>query len=292
MLSHVLHRIRKTHETQKRFQFGARYLAVPEAIALCAGVLIGALGTLIGAGGGFLLVPALIIVEPAWSTQVVTAFSLAVVAANASAGALSYWRQARVDLRTFPLFALAATPGSIIGAYATHFIPRHAFDIGFGAVLVAVSGWLLFRPKSRAALNFGTTQRTITDATGHTYEWRFSLRVGIIVSAFVGFLSSLLGIGGGIVHVPVLISVLGFPEHIATATSHAVLAVTAIIGSIVHVVHGDYRGIWTLTLFAGAGALIGAPLGAKLSQHLPGHAITRTLAIALGFVGLRLLVTH
>jgi len=265
---------------------------VAELIALCAGVLIGALGTLIGAGGGFLLVPALIVVEPSWSTQTVTAFSLAVVAANASAGALSYWRQARVDLRTFPLFALAATPGAILGAYATRFIPRHAFDIGFGGVLLLVSAWLILRPHARAGLGFGTTQRTIVDASGKTYEWRFSLRLGIAASVVVGFVSSLLGIGGGIVHVPFMIAVLGFPEHIATATSHAVLAVTAIVGSLVHVIHGDYRGIWTLTLATAAGALIGAPIGARLSQRLSGATITRILAIALGSVALRLIVAH
>lgn len=263
-----------------------------EAIALFAGVLIGALGTLIGAGGGFLLVPALIVVEPSWSTQSVTAFSLAVVAANASAGAFSYWRQQRVDLHTFPLFALAATPGAVLGAYATRLIPRHAFDIGFGFVLLLVSAWLIFRPEARAALGIGSTQRSLVDASGNKYEWRFSLRIGMLASVFVGFISSLLGIGGGIVHVPFMITVLGFPEHVATATSHAVLAVTAIVGALVHVIHGDYRGIWTLTLSTAAGALVGAPLGARLSQRISGSTITRILAIALGSVALRLIMVH
>ncbi len=263
-----------------------------DAIAFAAGILLGALGTLIGAGGGFLLVPALIVVEPAWSTQTITAFSLAVVAANASAGALSYWRQMRVDLRTFPLFALAAIPGSILGAYATRFIPRHVFDIGFGCVLLAISAWLIFRPDSRAAFGFGTTSRSLIDREGHKYEWRFSLRLGMAASVVVGFVSSLLGIGGGIVHVPFMIAVLGFPEHIATATSHAVLAVTAIVGSIVHLVHGDYDAIWLITLCTAAGALAGAPIGAHLSRRVSGPMITRILAIALGTVALRLIATH
>lgn len=263
-----------------------------EAIAFGAGILLGALGTLIGAGGGFLLVPALIVVEPEWSTQSITAFSLAVVAANASAGALSYWRQMRVDLRSFPLFALAAIPGSIFGAYATRFIPRHVFDICFGGILLAISAWLIFRPQSRAAFDFGTTSRTMTDREGHTYEWRFSLRLGMVASVVVGFISSLLGIGGGIVHVPFMIAALGFPEHIATATSHAVLAVTTIVGTLVHVIHGDYRPIWTLTLATAAGALIGAPIGARLSRRISGAMITRILAIALGSVAIRLIVAH
>jgi uncharacterized membrane protein YfcA len=265
---------------------------VTEAIAFGAGILLGALGTLIGAGGGFLLVPALIVVEPEWSTQTITAFSLAVVAANASAGALSYWRQMRVDLRTFPFFAAAAIPGSILGAYATRFIPRHVFDIAFGALLLVISAWLIFRPDARSAFKFGTTSRRLTDREGHTYEWRFSLRIGMLASVVVGFVSSLLGIGGGIVHVPFMIAVLGFPEHIATATSHAVLAVTTIVGTIVHIIHGDYRTIWTVTLATAAGALVGAPIGARLSQRVSGAMITRILAIALGSVAIRLILTH
>ena len=263
-----------------------------DAIAFVAGIALGALGTLIGAGGGFLLVPALIVVEPEWSTQSITAFSLAVVAANASAGALSYWRQMRVDLRSFPLFAAAAIPGSIVGAYATRFIPRHVFDIGFGGILLAISAWLIFRPQARATFEFGTTSRKMVDRHGNTYEWRFSLRVGMVAAAIVGFVSSLLGIGGGIVHVPFMIAVLGFPEHVATATSHAVLAVTTIVGTIVHLVHGDYRPIWTLTLATAAGALVGAPIGARLSRRVSGPMITRILAVALGSVAVRLIVAH
>jgi len=262
---------------------------VIDGVAFCIGVAVGVLGTIIGAGGGFLLVPALIVAEASWSTPTVTAFSLAVVAANASSGALSYWRQGRVDLATFPIFALAATPGAILGAFVTQFIPRHAFDIGFGTVLVLVSGWLIVRPKSRARLPVGKTRRTLVDREGTRYEWSFNLLLGIVASVFVGFLSSILGIGGGIVHVPFMITALGFPEHIATATSHAVLAVTTIVATIVHVVQGDFKGIWRLTLFTAAGALSGAPIGAQLSKRLPGVAITRILAVALGSVGLRLI---
>ena len=261
-----------------------------DAAALCVGIVVGVLGTIVGAGGGFLLIPLLIVAEPSWSTETVTAFSLAVVAANASAGAFSYWRQGRVDLLTFPIFALAATPGAILGALTTHYIPRHAFDLGFGVVLIVVAGWLLFRPQSREHTQSRETRHTLVDREGTRYEWRFNLLLGIVASAAVGFLSSTLGIGGGIIHVPFMIAVLGFPEHVATATSHAVLAVTTIVGALVHVVHGDYKGIWQLTLLTTAGAMIGAPIGAHLSRRLSGIAITRILAVALGSVAVRLII--
>ena len=121
---------------------------VIEVLVALAGLAIGVLGTLIGAGGGFLIVPLLVLIEPGWSTDQVTAFSLAIVTANASVGALSYWWQGRVDPFTFPLYTLAAIPGSIAGAYVSAYIPRQLFDPVFGVVLIAIGIWLFARPGS------------------------------------------------------------------------------------------------------------------------------------------------
>jgi uncharacterized membrane protein YfcA len=265
---------------------------VTEVIVALAGLGIGILGTLIGAGGGFLIVPLLVLLEPSWNTDQVTAFSLAVVTANASMGALSYWWQGRVDPFAFPLYTLAAVPGSIIGAYASAYIPRHVFDPVFGALLIAIGVWLFAKPGSSEEGRFtGHFERMLVDRSGKRYEWSFNPRIGFAGSVLVGFASSVFGIGGGIIHVPLLSTVLGFPAHVATATSHAVLAVTAGIATVVHIFHGDYRTTWPLVTAAAGGAVLGAPLGARLSTYVPGAIILRVLATALAFVGLRLLIS-
>ena len=264
-----------------------------EAIVALGGLGIGILGTLIGAGGGFLIVPLLVLLEPSWSTDQITAFSLAVVTANASMGAASYWWQGRVDPFTFPLYTLAAVPGSILGAYATAYIPRPVFDPVFGVLLILVGVWLFLKPgSSDAGSRTGYFERILVDRRGHRYEWSFDPRLGFAGSVVVGFASSVFGIGGGIIHVPLLTTVLGFPAHVATATSHAVLAVTAGIATVVHVVHGDFRTTWPLVVATAGGAVVGAPIGARLSSFVPGAVILRILATALAFVGLRLLLVH
>lgn len=261
-----------------------------EAIVALGGLGIGILGTLIGAGGGFLIVPLLVLLEPSWSTDQVTAFSLAVVAANATMGALSYWWQGRVDPFTFPLYTLAAVPGSILGAYASAYIPRHIFDPVFGVLLILIGGWLFWKPgSSETGAYTGYHERKLVDRSGARYAWSFDPRIGFAGSVLVGFASSVFGIGGGIIHVPLLSTVLGFPAHVATATSHAVLAVTAGIATIVHIVHGDFRATWPFVLAASAGAVVGAPVGARLSRYVRGAVILRILATALAFVGVRLL---
>jgi uncharacterized membrane protein YfcA len=264
---------------------------VAELIAALAGFAIGVFGTLIGAGGGFLIVPIVALLEPEWSTHVVTGFSLAVVAANATTGGISYARRGRVDGRSFAMFAAAAAPGALLGPLVSAAIPRRIFDALFGVVLVAIAVWLFVhrRAPREAPPHPGHTHRVLVDREGTRYEWSFDPAYGLIGSALVGFVSSLLGIGGGIVHVPLLVALLSFPEHIATATSHAVLAVTAVLGTVTHLVHGDYAQDGTLVITCALGAILGAPLGARLSTYVSGRTIMRILAGGLAVAGLRLL---
>lgn len=258
--------------------------------ALPIGFVVGIFGTLIGAGGGFLLVPILMLLEPDWGTEMVTAFSLAVVTANALAGSMSYLRLRRIDVASIPFFAGAAVPGAIAGTLLSPLIPWRFFDAALGLAIVAAAAAMLRAPRYGQGRQAGRTARAFTDRSGNPYAWEFDLRLGMAGSAAVGLLSSLLGIGGGIVLVPFLIAVLGFPAHVATATSHSVLAATAAAATIVHLVHGDFHEHLRRTLLRAGGAVLGAPFGARLATRVPGRVITRVLAVALGLVGVRLLL--
>jgi len=90
--------------------------------------------------------------------------------------------------------------------------------------------------------------------------------------------------------VPVLTTFFDFPEHIATATSHFVLIFTSGAGAGTHLFQGNYGSTIGLTVALAIGVLSGAPLGAALSRRVTGTWIIRLLAVALGMVGLRLLV--
>jgi hypothetical protein len=111
------------------------------------------------------------------------------------------------------------------------------------------------------------------------------------VSFLVGYFSSLLGIGGGIIHVPVLAQLLSFPVHVATATSHFTLAIMALAGMLVHIATGTFHHGVRRTIFLTVGVLAGAQLGAWLSNRIHSDWIIRGLAIALGFVGIHILIT-
>jgi uncharacterized membrane protein YfcA len=172
-------------------------------------------------------------------------------------------------------------------------IPRVEFQLIMGVTLLIAGIYLAIRPHGRLPLLSSarfSVERTITDAEGSTHRYRFNLGLAMAASVVVGFVSSLLGIGGGIIHVPLLTTFFEFPEHIATATSHFVLMFTSGAGTATHVFQSEYGGTVALTVSLAAGVVLGAPFGAALSRRVTGTWIIRLLAIALGLVGVRLLV--
>ncbi|XCH79132.1 MAG: sulfite exporter TauE/SafE family protein [Candidatus Dehalobacter alkaniphilus] len=258
------------------------------------GFIVGTFGTLIGAGGGFILVPVLLLLYPGQSPETITSISLAVVFFNALSGTFAYRKMKRIDYKSGLIFSAATLPGSILGAFTTSYIPRNIFDGIFGVLLIGASVFLLLRPKKEGDLAKevpkGHMIRTLTDMEGNTYSFSYNPVVGISLSLIVGYISSLLGIGGGIIHVPALVHLLDFPVHIATATSHFILAFMSLSGSVVHLASGVLsKGMWQ-TLALAIGVLFGAQLGARLSKRFHGVWIIRCLAVALGLVGIRIFI--
>jgi hypothetical protein len=261
------------------------------------GFLIGTYGTLIGAGGGFVLMPLLLLLYPEESPEVITGISLAVVFFNALSGSVAYAKMKRIDYRSGLLFSLATIPGAILGALTTPYIQRRSFNMIFGLFLIVAAVFLLLHRHREEEtggdrlnhLNHRIT-RDIVEANGANHTYSYNPVAGVTLSLFVGYISSLLGIGGGIIHVPSLVHLLNFPVHIATATSHFILTIMALTGTIVHVVTGAFSHGLRRTIFLGIGVLAGAQLGARLSLRVHGRWIIRGLAIALGFVGARILI--
>ncbi len=266
---------------------------LPQLGFILLGLGVGAYGTLIGAGGGFVLMPVLLLLYPRDSPALLTSMSLAVVFFNAASGSEAYARMGRIDYRSGIAFAVAALPGSVIGALSTNFVPRRLFDGIFGALLMAGALSLLRNGRKKepdkVADGPGLTRRRIQDRGGAVHEYAFRMRTGVLVSVFVGFASSFLGIGGGIIHVPMLVYLLNFPVHVATATSHFILAVMALSGTLVHVFTGVFTHGVHRTIYLALGVMIGAQLGAHFSNRIRGRWIIASLALALLFVGARIL---
>lgn len=250
------------------------------AFAVGLGVLVGTYGTLIGAGGGFLLVPLLLLayhLSPADAAGT----SLCIVCLNAMSGSAAYLRRRRVDLRLGWRFAAATVPGAVAGTYLTHGLSSDLFSLGFGGLMVAIAVLLVWGWPVSAGADPGPARAGLRAP-------RAVVGKGVLVSIAVGFVSSVFGIGGGILHVPLLIVVLGLPTHVATGTSHFVLSISAAIGAATYLALGHVD--LPLAALMGIGVLAGAQLGAHASSRASGRAIRRILAGSLALVGLRMML--
>ena len=258
------------------------------------GLAVGAFGTIVGSGGGFILTPILLLLYPHDRPATITAISLTAVFFNAASGSAAYAHQRRIDYRSGLAFATAALPGSIAGALVVGSISRSLFDLMMALVLLALAAWLLIGEPGKPRRPRGQlSHRTLTDRYGKTLDYDVPLRRGIAYSTVVGFASSFLGIGGGIIHVPLLVRALGFPTHLATATSHFVLAIIAGTGAATHVITGSFadgHGI-RRAIALSVGVVAGAQLGARLSLRASGRLVETLLGIALLALAARLLLT-
>jgi uncharacterized membrane protein YfcA len=252
-------------------------------VLFALGVGIGVLGTLIGAGGGWMIVP-LLLLGFHFTPQQAVGTSLAVVFLNALSGSIAYMVQRRVLYTMGLAFAAATIPGALLGAWTVQSLNSRWFSVLFGGFLLCIAVFL------HRGQQLFFAQRPLEHVnTGDLKSFRSStLRLGIAISFLVGTLSSLFGVGGGIIHVPFLIVVLGIPVHTATATSHFVLAITSLAGSLIFL--QKHQVNLAVAASMGFGVLIGAQGGAFLSTRMPGEPIRRLLAAALAIFAIRLVL--
>lgn len=247
-----------------------------EIILFFVGVFVGMFGTVIGVGGGFIIVPLLTIAYQ-FSPQYAVGTSMVIVALNALSGTVVYFQQRRIDYRTGLLFASATLPGSFLGAYLLQMISKPVFDVSFGILLMCI------------ALYMGLRKDIPTGTTDMTEYQRphYNKALGVGISFMVGFVASMAGIGGGVVHVPAMIYLFHFAPFIAIPTSHFILAISATFAAASHASIGEVA--WSFIPFLGAGAIIGAQIGGKLSHRIRSKWIIRGLLVVMLLVSLRLI---
>ncbi|MDQ3698569.1 MAG: sulfite exporter TauE/SafE family protein [Gemmatimonadota bacterium] len=256
------------------------------------GVAVGVYGTLVGLGGGFLVVPLLLLIYKL-SPPAAAATSLVVVFLNAASGSAGYLRRRRVDLATGIVLAAGTIPGALIGPWVAERTPERAFKVALSLFLFAMAVFLYLRPAREITYarppraGFGWVHRRFRDAEGMAFEYTYNVPLALAISFVVGILASLFGIGGGIVHVPAMLHLMSFPVHIATATSQFVLAITALTGMLEYA-RRDYIE-WPVAIAIGVGVVAGAQIGAAVSHRMHGRRIVRLLIIAIVLLAGRLM---
>ena len=275
-------------------------------ILALVGFVTGVFGVLVGAGGGFILVPILRIFFDKDPT-IVAGTVLALVAANSISGAFAYRYMRVVDKRSAYLFAAAAIPGSVIAPFvlkkALEGLPG-VFDAMFGLLLVILAVRIATqqfdsrrqsqigraRARRRSFINPQTLhRRRITAESGETYRYRLHEIWAILINFVLGFISSFFGVGGGFLRTPILVYAFGFPVQVAVATSIFALSFYTTAGAATHAFIGNIEWFPTF-VFAGIGLVTGGQIGARLSGKVQGPWIMRLLMLVILAMGLQLMI--
>jgi len=247
---------------------------------LAIGLVTGLAGGLLGVGGGFVMVPAMVYLMKTPQREA-NGTSLAVIVPVAIVGATILGGGHQVDFQVGIVLAIAAVGGAVLGARLT----RRVSDIGlrraFG--IVAVLAGMVMIADSVLRWVGGSVQFAGGLRPTGISLWLMALLVG----AVAGLLSGLLGIGGGAVMVPAMTLLMGLSQHMAQGTSLLVIIPTAVSGSITHFRMGNIR--LETAAWLSAGGVVGAVGGAYLALASPDAILRLLFGCYLAFTGVRML---
>ena len=247
------------------------------------GVLMGFLAGLFGVGGAFLLNPFLIVLLGISETLAV-GVSLSFVIGTGAAGTARHWRMNNVDFKTAIYLAVGALPCVLLGKLM-HEGMRDALGLSlFGALfrlfyvlILLVTAWIVFRGPGRDKDVKPILQRLSSgpyiDLCGGKLK-RISLVGLLLMGGCVGVLQGLLGIGGGVVLVPLLVAAVGLSMHLAVGTSLGVVVLCSIFGTVLYGQAGQVNLLLVMSLLVGSG--VGVQGGAWLCQELKAHRLQRS----------------
>lgn len=257
------------------------------------GIVFAIVATVVGIGGGLLNVPALIFLYGVDDINA-TLISSFVIVFTSTSGFLKYREQLRIDYKTAGIYLALAIPGSILGGLVAEQIDPTLMRQLF-AILIGVSAIrgiykaytsrkdAVFEPtheddddttiKEIKQLREDSSYRRITDRQGDIYEYNIKIGIGMLFALLGGFVAGLLGVGGGIIFVPLLNTISLVPIHVAVATSTTMIVIVSLIAVITRFIErgatGDLNIIYILSygIPLALGSIVGAYIGAaKMKQ--------------------------
>jgi uncharacterized membrane protein YfcA len=258
-----------------------------ELLLFLSGLAAGAFGGLLGLGGGILIVPILTIGFGVPITAAAGVGLVSVIATSAGGAAFNV-RNARADVRIGMLLAAGTVVGALTGGVIAGILPDRVLAGLFAALLaytaVTMGRRLLRRTTASDAEADAIVDPSVVDGPQAPAYRTHRTGQGIGLSFVAGNVSGLLGVGGGVVVVPLMHLVLGAPLTVATATSNFMIGMTAAAGAYAYLFRGDVDP--TLAAPMVIGVVIGASFQARVANRIP------TTALRLAFIVVLVYVTY
>ena len=263
-------------------------------LMLGGGAAAGVFGSLLGLGGGVLIVPLLTLAFGLPLREAV-GVSLVCVIVNSGASAGVFLERRTANLRLGMVLELFTATGALLGGLIAYLLDARILAGLFAALLVYVSASMIRTQRPAAGSPVVTaaavdppapTSASLLDRlSGDGY--RIHRPVGGVVGSIVaGVASALLGIGGGLVKVPVMHLVMGVPLRVATATSNLMIGITASTSAWVYLLRGDINPYATGPM--AVGVFVGATIGSRIAPRVPLRALRVLFSIILAYTALQM----
>jgi uncharacterized membrane protein YfcA len=266
-------------------------------LLLAIGIIAGGYGTIVGAGGGFIFVPALLLIfhmNPALAAGT----GIVIILINSLSGVVGFAKQKRINYRTGIILGIGAFPGSLLGVWLLQIYSSSYFYVVFASLLVAL-GVFLFAKNSPFTIRKKKNSFAISREGSPVIEGSISSAIIdnprlpvtrlLPLGFLMGVLSSYLGIGGGWLLVPILVYLFKVSTHYATATSIFSLTLYSTVGVISQMFYNSID--WVTVLWGGVGVIIGSQIGVIISQRIAGKVIFQMLSVLLMIIGFRMYFT-
>jgi uncharacterized protein len=253
-------------------------------LIFAAGAVAGGLGALLGIGGGVFLVPFLNL-GLNFPFTVAAAISLTTVIATSSSVSAGRTGQQLINIRLGMVLEVATAAGSLLGGVTAQMVSQSTLQKLFGLVTSIVAIMMLSRLNRRNVILDPSADpgllggRYYEDESGGMVTYRIKRLPAALAASFVaGNVSSFLGIGGGVIKVPVLNAWCGVPLRAAAATSAFMIGVTATAGAVIYYGHGQ------LIPALAAAAVLGVQLGSWGGMRMGARASAKWLKLMMAIV--------
>ncbi len=253
------------------------------------GIVAGILGALFGVGGGIVYIPVLTIIYGLGATEA-AAISLVGIIAT-SAGSASYYTEKKVaNIRIGQYLELGTAVGAIIGALVAVYIQDWIIMIVFAVFLFINAGRMFLSRGKDCNYDGEDCEFSYVDLkTGEENGYNMTHRnLGTLTCIFAGAYSSITGVGGGVIKVPVMNNMMGVPLKAATATSSYMIGITAFSGAIVYLLNGQI--LFDFAAIIAIGSLIGMIIGTRASELFDTSSLKKYFSIVLIFSAVSMLL--
>lgn len=258
-----------------------------ELLLILSGVVAGTFGAMLGLGGGILIVPILTLGFGLPLTAAVGTSLVCVIATSTGAAAINV-RAGRADVRLGITLGAATVVGAVTGGIAAGILPERVLA-GLFAALLAYTAFVMVRGLRAARRPRGpepSLDPTAPDGPEAPSYRGHRLPLAWAGSLVAGNMSGLLGVGGGIITVPLVHLVMGAPMRVAVATSNFMIGITAAAGASAYLFRGEVDPRVAAPVVIGV--TVGAALGAGIAARLRPSWLTALFVVVVAYVAFRM----